>query len=157
METGLNLPAYQPRIRERSDGSREIFDPVRKKFIALTPEEWVRQHMLNYLIIHKNYPAILIGVEVPLRYNNLKKRSDIVVFNTAGRPAMIIECKAPDIPVTQVVFEQAAMYNIVFHCLYLLVTNGITHYICIMNYTERSWKFVEQIPDYSSLTPEICT
>jgi hypothetical protein len=152
----LNLPEYQPRIRERSNGAPEIFDPVRKRFIRLTPEEWVRQHMLNYLIVHKNYPPALIGIEVPLKFNTLVKRSDLVVFDPGGNPALIVECKAPDIQITQAVFHQAAMYNRVFKCRFLLVTNGFTHYICRMNGTDKSWTFIEQIPDYSLLTPEIC-
>src|SRR5689334_8566895 len=103
----LNLPAYEHRTRE-SEGKLWIFDPLRKKFLVLTPEEWVRQHFINYLVVHQKYPKALIKIEGGLTYNQLAKRSDVVVFNREGKPWMLVECKSPDIVLSEQVIRQAA-------------------------------------------------
>ena len=148
----LNLPAFEMTIRVRNDQKQEVFDPVRKRFVTLTSEESVRQHMLNYLVHHRNFPASLIGVEVSLTYYKLKKRSDIVAFNRDGIPLLLVECKAPQVEITQEVFDQVAMYNMSFTGSYLVVTNGLTHYACKIDHDKRKWEFLPEIPEFS----EIC-
>ena len=119
----LNLPAYQYKIK--TDGQRkQIFDRIRKKYVALTPEEWVRQHFINFLIEQKKYPESLMMVEMKLKYNRQQKRGDIVIYNNLGKPCVIVECKSPEIKITQDVFDQAARYNMTLKVEYLLVTNG---------------------------------
>jgi hypothetical protein len=127
--TELNLPAYNHRLRE-AEGKLWIFDPLRKKFLVLTPEEWVRQHFVNYLIAHLKYPKTLIKVEGGLTYNQLTKRSDIVVHNREGRPWMLVECKSPDIRLNEQTVMQAAMYNSKLAAKYIAVSNGLSHMVC---------------------------
>ncbi|MDG5799021.1 type I restriction enzyme HsdR N-terminal domain-containing protein [Marinilabiliaceae bacterium ANBcel2] len=124
----LNLPSFKYRLKVEGEKSK-IFDPIRKKFVVLTPEEWVRQHFLNYMTL-LNYPPSLIAVEKLVTVNNLKQRADIVMFNKKGSPVLIVECKAPTIKITDAVLNQAARYNISLGVKYLTVTNGITTY-CI--------------------------
>jgi len=130
------------------DKKKYIFDSIRKKYIILTPEEWVRQNFIKYLIEKKKYPAGLIGVEQKLPGENQNFRTDIVVFSKAAKAIMIIECKSEKVKITQDVFDQAAKYNIQFKAKYLIVTNGIEHYICKMNYKEKSYDFLKEIPEY---------
>lgn len=148
----LNLPPYQATIRNADRQRPEIFDPVRKKYVALTPEEWVRQHMLNYLICEKQYTASLLGVEVTVTYNRMKKRGDIVAYDRTGKPILIVECKAPDVKITQNVFDQIAMYNCSFAGKFLVVTNGMEHYACSIDHEQKTWKFLPDIPGFN----EIC-
>jgi hypothetical protein len=146
----LNFPPYE--YRTKIEGKRiQIFDSIRKKYIALTPEEWVRQHLINYLVTEKGYPASLISVETPLIYAHLNKRSDILVNNHNGQPLMLIECKAPEVPVSQKTFEQIAIYNLTIKASYMMVTNGLQHY-CMIAATESSQiQFLNVIPDYGEL------
>jgi len=144
----LNLPAYEPRIREDHKGKREIFDPFRKKFVRLTPEEWVRQHFLNYLVVAKGFPASVIVVEAFLPVNRLKKRCDILVYGPAGKPVLVVECKAPEVEITQAVFDQVARYNMTLLVDYLVVTNGMQHYACRIDHRKRKFEFLQEVPEY---------
>ena len=146
----LNLPPYQIRVRE-VNGRKQIFDVLRRKYIALTPEEWVRQHFIHYLIEHKSYPATLLANEVPLQVGEKKVRADSVLYDNQLRPRMIIEYKAPTIPLTQKVFEQISVYNLLLHVDYLIVSNGMTTYICKMDYEKQTYKFLEAIPNYENI------
>ena len=127
--TPLNLPAYEYRLKE-VEGKLSIFDPLRKRFLMLTPEEWVRQHFVNYLTAHLKYPKSLIKIEGGLTYNQLAKRSDIVVHDREGKPWMLIECKSPDIKLSEQTVRQAAMYNSKLAAKYIAVTNGLAHIYC---------------------------
>jgi hypothetical protein len=146
----LNLPGFEPRIRI-SKGRQEIFDPVRKKHVRLTPEEWVRQHFLHFLIDRKKVPASLIAVETSVKYNQLAKRCDIVVFDRKGRPVLIVECKAPEVAITPGVFRQVAMYNLPLMVRFLVMTNGIDHYSCSIDYEKGSFRFIEDVPDFETI------
>jgi hypothetical protein len=147
----LNLPEYSFRI-SGEEGSEMIFDAVRKKYVRLTPEEWVRQNFVQYLINDGKYPPGLIGIEVMSPFNNLRKRVDILIHNRAGRPVMIIECKAPEVPVDDEVFDQAVCYNMGFKVPYLVVTNGIVHYACKINYEHKKYDFLLVIPLYKDIS-----
>lgn len=149
----LNLPSFEYRLREGARGSAEIFDPLRKKFVKMTPEEWVRQHMLNYLTAHRGYPPSLIGVEVRLNYHSLKKRSDIVVFDRSGDPLLLVECKAPSVPVTRDVFYQVAMYNRSLAGKYLVLSNGLVHHACVVEPGNPGWRYLTEIPDFTHICP----
>ncbi|MGB5171516.1 type I restriction enzyme HsdR N-terminal domain-containing protein [Eudoraea sp.] len=144
----LNFPTYQFRIKN-SENTQQIFDIVRKKFVVLQPEEWVRQHTLQYLVYEKGYPLSLIGVEKMILLNGLKKRADILVYKPNGAIRLLIECKAPQIKITQLAFDQIARYNLKFEADYLMVTNGIEHYYCQMDYEKEKYTFLKQIPDFS--------
>lgn len=125
-----------------------IFDKLRKKYIVLTPEEWVRQHFVYFLIEEKKYPVTLIALEKQLTINNLKKRSDILVFNTDGKPEIIVECKAPSIKITQNTFDQIARYNLKLRANYLILTNGLEHFYCKMDFKNETYIFLKDIPHY---------
>ena len=116
--------------------------------MILTPEEWVRQHCIHYLIEEKNYPKSLINVEKELRINGLKKRYDIVAFNTDGSIRLLIECKAPSVKISQITFDQIAQYNLLLKADYLMVTNGLNHYQCIMDFDEERYQFLRSLPAY---------
>lgn len=146
----LNLPEYEFRYRN-SEQKIEIFDEFRKKFVVLTPEEWVRQNILKYLHIDKNIPPGLMAIERGLTVNRLKKRTDILIFNNKGIASMIVECKAPEVILDQNVFEQIARYNMTLKVKYLLVTNGINHYCCKINFDDKSYVYLNNIPDYDIL------
>lgn len=146
----LNLPQYNARIL-RENGILKIHDRIRQKFVALTPEEWVRQHFINYLIENLDYPASLIANEIGLTLNGTRRRCDSVVFNHTGQPIVIIEYKAPEITISQKVFDQIVRYNMVLHAAYLFVSNGITHYCCSIDYDNGSYAFLREIPPYCSL------
>ncbi len=133
-------------------GKTFIFDPVRKKYVRLTPEEWVRQNFLLFLNRVKEYPLSLIQVEKEFVWNNLTMRSDILVFSAKGDPRMIVECKAPEISVTDKVFEQIARYNLRYRVPYLVVTNGVKHYCCKMDYVAGRYRFLPEIPDYKMVS-----
>lgn len=147
----LNLPSYQFKLKR--EGLRiHIFDAIRKKYVTLTPEEWVRQNFLQYLIREKKFPAPLIAVEAGLKYNQLRKRMDVLVYNKQGIPYLMVECKAPEVRITQDVFDQIARYNMVFKVKYLVVTNGIDHYCCRIDYTQNTFQYLEQIPVFEETT-----
>ncbi len=146
----LNLPPYPARVKE-ADGRRQIFDILRRKYVALTPEEWVRQHFIHYLIGYKGYPAALLANEVPLQVGEKKVRADSVLYDRQLRPRLIIEYKAPTIPLTQKVFDQITVYNLLLHVDYLIVSNGLETYICKMDYTNHTYRFLEMIPDYKNI------
>jgi hypothetical protein len=143
----LNLPTYPFKIKS-SENKYFIFDIVRKKYMVLTPEEWVRQHMIHYLIVAKNYPISLIAVEKKVTVNKLTKRTDILVFNSKGTPHIIVECKAPSIKITQDAFDQIARYNLKLEANYLIVTNGLTHFYSFMDLKNECYVFLENIPNY---------
>ena len=146
----LNLQAASLKIRNNAD-KQEVFDIVRKKFVTLTPEEWVRQHFIHYLIFYRQVPESLIKVEALLHYNKLKKRSDILVYGTNGSPCLIVECKAPEVPVTQAVFDQVAMYNFELSVPFLAVTNGIVHYTCSVDHKTGKIIFLNEVPSFKEM------
>ncbi len=143
----LNFPRYSFRFKN-SENKRLIFDFIRKKFVSLTPEEWVRQHVLQYLKLEKNFPPSLMNVEKQLLLHGTKKRYDIVVFQPDGSIFLIVECKAPQVAITQETFDQIARYNLVTQAQYLMVTNGLSHYFCQMDYTEERYHFLQDIPHH---------
>lgn len=144
----LNLPQYT--FKYKTEGKRtQIFDAIRKKYVALTDEEWVRQNFIRYLIEEKKFPASLMAIESGLKYNLLQKRSDLVVYDRSGKPYLILECKAPSVKVSQDAFDQAARYNMTYKVKYLVITNGINHFCCEMNYTDGSYVFLKEVPEFS--------
>lgn len=146
-EMQLNLPAYPFKTTQR-DGKSLIFDEFRQKWVRLTPEEWVRQHFVRFLNLEKHYPASLISLEHSLKYNRISFRADAVVYSTAGKPQMLVECKAPQVRVTQKVFDQVVRYNFEFQVDWLLVTNGLQHFCCRIDRTQQTYAFMREIPDY---------
>ena len=146
----LNLPSFDVKIRKRENGV-EIFDPLRRKYVSMTPEEWVRQHFVHYLISEKGYPASLMANETTIKLNTLTKRCDTVVYNNQLEPLVICEFKKPDVEITQQVFDQVVRYNIVLKVKYLVVSNGMSHYCCKMNYDDMSFDYLQEIPDYGAL------
>jgi len=144
----LNFPEFSFRFKN-SENKVSIFDCIRKKFVILQPEEWVRQHCVQYLIQVKGYPISLINVEKQLIINDLKKRYDIVIFNPNGSIHLVIECKAPKINIDQTTFDQIARYNTELNATYLMVTNGINHYYCQMDFENKQYQFLKDIPEYS--------
>ncbi len=144
----LNFKKYNFRFKN-NENKVQIFDVVRKKFVQLQPEEWVRQHVVHFLIEEKNYPLSLINVEKQLTINSLKKRYDIVIFNPDGSIELLVECKAPKIKITQNTFNQIATYNMQLNANYLMVTNGLQHLYCKMDFIEEKYTFLRQIPDFS--------
>ena len=144
----LNFPTYSFRLKNR-ENKRFIFDDIRKKFVVLQPEEWVRQHCINYLVVQKNYPKTLINVEKELKINGLTKRYDIVIYNSDGSIHLIVECKSPKININQETFDQIARYNLTLNATYLMVTNGINHYYCAMDFETERYNFLKDIPDYT--------
>jgi len=147
----LNLPSYEFRLK-KDDGQVRIFDEVRKKYVALTPEEWVRQHFIMYLINQKQVPAGLIILEKQLIMNKMSRRPDILIHNRQGEAVMIVECKAPEVNITQDTFDQVARYNSVLSVQYLVVTNGLQHFCCQMDYKGNTYRFLEEIPGYNEMT-----
>lgn len=146
----LNLPKASLKFREK-ENSQEVFDILRQKYVAYTPEEKVRQHFVHYLISHKKYPQGLLAAEYSLKVNGLKKRADIVSFSKFGHPLLLVECKAPDVKITQNVFDQIARYNISLRVDYLIVTNGLEHFCCQLDFKNRSYSFLKEIPLYNSI------
>ena len=144
----LNFPSYTFRFKS-SENKQQIFDIIRKKFVSLQPEEWVRQHVIHFLTMDKKYPTSLINVEKTLSLNGLKKRYDVVVFNPDGSIHILVECKSSNIKISQVVFDQIARYNLKMQSEYVMVTNGLDHFYCKMNYEEEKYSFLRQIPDFS--------
>ena len=148
--TPLNLPSFDVKVK-KSEGKVWIFDGSRKKFVVLTPEEWVRQHFVNFLIREHRYPKSLFRFEGSLSYNTLQKRSDILVYDRAGKPWMLIECKSPAIKLSQKAFNQVAIYNMTIGAKYLAVTNGMVHYCCIAPQPGQEGVFLEDFPVFEEL------
>ena len=146
----LNLPTYSFKIKSELQ-RKLIFDSIRKKYIVLTPEEWVRQNFIRYLVDEKGFPASLIAVEKKVDVNLLPQRSDIVLYNGNAKPVMIVECKATKVKITQEVFNQIARYNMKLRVPFLVVTNGQQHYCCQMDYEKQSFRFLPNIPNYSTI------
>jgi hypothetical protein len=146
----LNLPQYEIKIGEKN-GKRTIFDFLRRKYVTLTPEEWVRQHFTHYLTDHKGYPKGLMGNEVELRVGEKRLRCDTILYNKQGQPQMIIEYKAPTIQIQQKTFDQISVYNLLLHVDYLIVSNGLQHYCCKMDYDSQKYLFLKEIPNYQNL------
>lgn len=146
----LNLPDIEYKIRQYA-GKKQIFDPMRRKFVSLTPEEWVRQHFTNYLITYKGFPAGLMTNECVINLNGQKKRCDTVLFDNTLKPLLIVEYKAPNVPVSQAVFNQIAAYNWVLKVKYLIVSNGLNHYCCLIDYESQNVHYLEEIPDFKDL------
>ncbi len=147
----LNLPEFAPQVRQMANGKKEIFDPFRRKFVRLTPEEWVRQHFCNLLVTQLGFPASLIVVEASLTVNRMARRFDILAYTSDGKPCLVIECKAPSKKITQDVFDQVAMYNMKLLVNYLVVTNGMTHYVCHIDHQSGTYTFLKELPTYDSL------
>ena len=144
----LNFPKYDLRIKNR-ENKPLVFDPVRKKYVHLTPEEWVRQHCLQYLIRDKEYPAGRTLVERQLLVEGLEKRLDIAVCRPDGSILLLVECKAPSVSIDQEVFDQIARYNWQARASFLMVTNGIDHYYCQMDYPRKRYAFLRELPAFS--------
>ncbi|WP_299581263.1 type I restriction enzyme HsdR N-terminal domain-containing protein [uncultured Sunxiuqinia sp.] len=150
MFTELNLPTYSFRI-EQQHGKRFIFDEIRKKTVVLTPEEWVRQNFIKYLIECKKFPASLMAIETGLKINQNQFRADLLVYNRSGSPLVLVEFKAPSVKVTQQTFDQIARYNMTFQVPYLIVSNGLNHYCCMVNPEKQTYAFLKEIPLFSQL------
>ena len=144
----LNFPTYSFRFKNKENNVL-VFDVIRKKFVVLQPEEWVRQNCLHYLLEDKCYPISLINVEKSLKVNGILKRYDIVVYKPCGNIKLLVECKAPKIAITQETFNQIARYNMALNADYLMITNGITHYYCQMDYNKAGYNFLRDIPNYT--------
>ncbi len=142
----MNLPSYNFRIRTKGQ-NKEIFDSIRRKFVSLTPEEWVRQHFIMYMLSDLGYPKGFIAVERALTVNERIKRADIIVYNPAGNPWMIVECKSPDVLLNEDAFYQAAGYHLKLNVEYLIITNGLNHYCC--KFADGKFHFIENFPTYN--------
>ena len=143
----LNFPVYSFRFKN-SENKVAIFDEIRKKFILLTPEEWVRQHTVQFLLQDKKFPKSYINVEKLIKINDLSKRYDVVVFQPNGEIFLLIECKAPEVPISQNTFDQIARYNLVLKAKYLMVTNGLNHYFCQMDFENEKYIYLNELPAY---------
>ncbi len=146
----LNFPEYA--IPQKKVGSKNyLFGFVRRKYFLQTPEEWVRQHVLQFLAKDRGYPKSFLAVEKALRVNTLLRRTDVVAYNSSGEPVLIVECKAPNVKITQAVFDQIAAYNISLKVDYLFITNGLEHYCCKIDYETNSYTFIDNLPSYDEL------
>ena len=143
----LNFPTYTFRFKN-SENKVAIFDEIRKKFVILTPEEWVRQNVVQFLLEEKKYPKSYINVEKVIKINGLTKRYDIVVFQPNGQLFLLVECKAPEVSISQNTFDQIARYNIVLEAEYLMVTNGLNHYFCQMDFENEKYLFLRELPEF---------
>lgn len=150
----LNLPEYEYRIEQRA-GKLVIFDPIRKKFIVLTPEEWVRQHFVNFMVNHLGYPMSLMRVESGTSYNKRAKRTDVLVYDRDLKPQVLVECKAASVAINQSTFDQIATYNKTLGAPVLVCTNGLTHYACIFNQEKGAFEFLDKVPAFDDLTSMI--
>jgi len=147
----LNLPEYNFRIKKQDD-KLLIFDAQRKRYVSLTPEEWVRQHFIRFLIEEKGYPAAYLAIEKQLNMNGMKKRCDAILYNDHALPVLIIELKAPTVPITQTTFDQVAVYNAKLKVDFFMISNGIEHYCCKVDTNNSRYEFFPELPDYSNLT-----
>jgi hypothetical protein len=145
----LNFPTFTFRFKN-SENKVAIFDEIRKKFIILTPEEWVRQHVVQFLLQDKSYPKSYINVEKLIKINNLNKRYDVVVYQPNGEFFLLIECKAPEVKIAQQTFDQIARYNLVLKAKYLMVTNGLNHYFCQMDFENEKYVFLKELPEFET-------
>ena len=150
----LNLPNYDIKIKECED-KKLIYDTIRHKYVTLTPEEYVRQNFVSYLLKDLHYPASLVGNEIELSIGNKRLRCDTVVYSNTLRPLMIVEYKAPSILLTQTVFDQISVYNLLLHVDYLVISNGMEHFSCKMNYSDNTYRFLNRIPDYKELSASV--
>lgn len=150
----LNFPVYNFRFKN-SENKVSIFDEIRKKFIILTPEEWVRQHVVRFLLEEKKYPKSLINIEKILTVNGLRKRYDVVVYNPDGSIFILIECKAPEIKTAQATFDQIARYNMTMKAEFLMVTNGLNHYFCQIDFENEKYVFLNDLPNYKTTNEPI--
>jgi type I site-specific restriction endonuclease len=150
----LNLPYFSAKITEKGDKSF-IYDPLRRKDVALTPEEWIRQHFVHFLITDRLFPKELIANEVTINMNGTSKRCDTVVYNNLLEPVVIVEYKEPNVKITGEVFEQIARYNSILKVPYLIVSNGLVHYCCAMDYQNMSYSFLKEIPAYPEIVSGI--
>ena len=146
----LNLPDFEFKARTEK-GQLQIFDPVRRKYVALTPEEWVRQHFIHYLNVQKNVPLSHITVEKSLRVTHLAKRADIIVYKGGQKPVLVVECKAPAVEITDEVFQQVLRYNMALRVEFLVVTNGLRHVYCKVDYQNQRAEFIEELPMYEQM------
>lgn len=144
----LNFPDYTFRFKN-SENKVAIFDEIRKKFIFLTPEEWVRQHVVRYLLLEKKYPKSHVNIEKIVKINGLTKRYDVVVFKPDGSIFLLVECKAPGISISQQVFDQIARYNMTLEAQHMMLTNGINHYFCQMDHEAEKYLFLPDVPEYT--------
>lgn len=149
----LNLPAADLRLRE-ANGGMTVLDPLRRRYVRLTPEEWVRQHFTTFLIQHKGYPAGLLGNEVSIALNGMTRRCDSVLFGLDRQPRMIIEYKAPQVALTQKVFDQVWRYNTILRVEWMIISNGLKHIVCRLNKETGTYVFLPQVPDYQLLEGE---
>ena len=149
----LNFPDYSFKLQRSTDErqSSKIFDIIRKKYVSLTPEEWVRQHLLHFLVNERKFPQSLVSVEKKLLINSLEKRTDVVIYSSSLKPILLAECKAPKIALTQAVFDQAARYNMTLNVAYFLITNGLESFICKIDHSTQSYAFLKDIPSYEEL------
>ncbi|UOK41834.1 MULTISPECIES: type I restriction enzyme HsdR N-terminal domain-containing protein [Flavobacterium] len=150
----LNFPAYTFRFKN-SENKLAVFDEIRKKFVVLTPEEWVRQNVIHFLLHQKNYSKSYINVEKSIKINGLTKRYDVVVFQPDGKIFLLIECKAPEVNISQQTFDQIARYNMTLEAKYLMVTNGLNHYFCYMDYENEKYQFLRELPDFLIQEPNL--
>ncbi|WKW45668.1 type I restriction enzyme HsdR N-terminal domain-containing protein [Myroides sp. JBRI-B21084] len=141
----LNFPRFEFRFKI-NENKRFIFDEIRKKYVLLTPEEWVRQHVIRFLIHIKGYPKSYINVEKIVKINNMNKRYDIVVFNEKGNIFLLVECKEPGVTINQSVFDQIARYNLSLNAQFLMITNGLNHYYCKLDYEQKKYQFLTDLP-----------
>ncbi len=146
----LNLPTYSFRIKDEND-KKYIFDEIRRRYVRLTPEEWVRQHMIKFLAKEKSFPLSLFLIEKQYINNRLSHRCDFVIYGRSGKPLMLVECKAPTVEITQHVFDQISRYNQQYKAPYLLITNGIKHYCCRVDMNNRRFEFLNDIPLYQAV------
>ena len=146
----LNLPEYSFRIKT-VDGKTHIFDSFRKKFVRLTPEEWVRQNFVQFMVTAKNYPGSLIAIEAGVKVNDNPQRADLVVFDRSGNPLIVAEFKAPEVKITQQTFDQIMRYNMQLKVPYLIVSNGMEHYCCHIQYSSNTYVFLSEIPDFTAV------
>jgi hypothetical protein len=146
----LNFPDYSFRFKN-SENKVSIFDEIRKKFIILTPEEWVRQHTVQFLLREKKYPKSYINVEKTITLNGIRKRYDLVVFKPNGELFLLVECKAPEVAITQQTFDQIARYNLKLNADHLMVTNGVNHYFCTMDFEKEQYVFLKELIDYPNI------
>lgn len=145
----LNFPKYTFRIKSKENNIL-VFDEIRRKFVKLLPEEWVRQHCIHYLMKDKGYPGSLMLVEKEYKRNGLQKRIDLAVCNRAGKVELLVECKAPQVEISQRVFDQIARYNLEFQAKYLMVTNGLNHFYCQLDYVQKKYSYLRELPDFKS-------
>ncbi|NEV94203.1 type I restriction enzyme HsdR N-terminal domain-containing protein [Psychroflexus sp. YR1-1] len=143
----LNFPEYSFKFKSK-ENKPAIFSMLRKKYLVLTPEEWVRQHCVQFLISEKKYSLSLLSEERQLYLNGITKRYDIVAYKPTGEIELIVECKAPNIPITQETFDQIARYNLALKADYLMITNGMNHYFCTMDYEHETYLFLEHLPSH---------